>query len=272
MADLTSLAQAVKLVDLPAVCERYGVQLVTRSTTGAQLGFDQVYLDAAPEQTPEQRAAWAEHVKHGDAKPAPQAVTVKRYPLSEMVEISETIRAVLEPTCERLIVVGSVRRKKETCHDCEIVSQQRGTELYKLTDSLLAQGIIAHRLDKNGRKSYGQKYRRLLWDGVPFDLFVVPPAEYGATVVIRTGSADFSHAMVIPRGAYGICRETGERVPGLLANDVEFVGNRLRRWHHTNGYELLDTDTESKFFAAAGVPYVQPHERTLETVRRLATQ
>ena len=182
--------------------------------------------------------------------------------------------------CERIQIAGSLRRKSVDVGDVEIVVTPRlGADLFGDTsvnlldlhiDWLLAKGTLTRRLDMNGQQAIGSKYKRLSYDGVPVDLFVViPPAQWGVILAIRTGPAEFSHRLVTSRTA------GGWMPPGYRVRD----GALQRQRFHVDGYtatgnpdvvtvesvahsiETIDTPEETDLFAAIGRRWIAPEDR-----------
>lgn len=186
-----------------------------------------------------------------------------RIPLAEAHVLADELVALLSPYCERLEVVGSIRRQRPTIGDVELLAvpiAQVGLDLfgfqatppvYMLDEACQGMvhddGVLGHRLDKNGRPAFGARYKRLSYKEVGLDLFsVLSPAQWGVLSVIRTGSADFSQRLVTPL-------EKGGWMPrNLLCRDGAL-------WT-TDGHKLV-TPSEQDVFAFLGRPYVAPELR-----------
>lgn len=121
---------------------------------------------------------------------------------------------LLTPYCRQILVVGSIRRQRSDVKDIELLVEPVLTAQIDLfgdvvgerapidgaVDLLLMDGTLAVRMDRNGRTAIGERYKRLLYQGVPFDLFVRrDPAQFGLLSVIRTGPAEFSQRLVTQR-------------------------------------------------------------------------
>lgn len=187
----------------------------------------------------------------------------ERIPRDQAERIAVEIIYLILPYCERLAIVGSLRRGKPDVGDIELLAVPRlterfdmfgmshGTEVDALDDrcrELVALGVFQNRLDKADRPAFGSKYKRLLFQGVGLDLFAVTePAEWGVLSIIRTGSADFSHRLVTPV-------EKGGWMPaGMVCRDGAF-------WNLASGSKFT-TPEEHDAFAALGRAYVEPSER-----------
>lgn len=201
--------------------------------------------------------------------------------LTEAQAVAAEIHAALAPTCARIEVAGSVRRGKPAgIKDIEIVAisapagrpafgQKEVRPLHALTDNLLAQGKLEHRPDKHGRHAWGALYRRAVWNSpelgrVALDLFITDAEGWGVQFTLRTGNADFSHALVTERGKLGQTPD-GHTVPGLLPVGMKVQGGRIRSH---NGV-ALPTPEESDVFKALGLPHVAPGDRDMSMVVRL---
>ena len=130
------------------------------------------------------------------------------------LKTAEALVDHLRPACARIEIAGSIRRLKPEVKDIEIVCvpdltpvkravlefgkpvpPSYKTALDKLVDEMRIAGDI--RLEANGDR-YKKMY--LNYAGIKCDLFIViPPAEWGALMLIRTGSSDFSHWCVTNR-------------------------------------------------------------------------
>lgn len=151
------------------------------------------------------------------------------------------------PNCTRIELAGSLRRRKSTVGDLELIAIPTDA-LYAQLDDLLATGKIRHR---EPRRAWGQKLRSFLMDTsgvtVQVDLFLQPdPATLGINYMIRTGSSEFSHRMVTRRSQGG------------WMPDVYQV-NEARVW--CDGV-ALDTPEEADVFRLWGMEFVEPEFRT----------
>lgn len=186
-----------------------------------------------------------------------------RIPREQADRLAIAIIKLINPSCERLAIVGSLRRGKPDVGDIELLAVPRlverfdmfgmshGTEVDALDDrcrELVARGIFQNRLDKADRPAFGSKYKRLLFRGVGLDLFAVSePAEWGVLSIIRTGSADFSHRFVTP------VEQGGWMPAGMVCRDGAL-------WDLVTGSKF-PTPEEHDAFAAIGGAYVEPSER-----------
>lgn len=181
----------------------------------------------------------------------------KRIALEAAEVIAAAVVHHLEPFAKRIEIAGSIRRRKESVGDIEIVMIPK---LYREKDMFgdpsgpiydkIDEGIASYsRSEKFGggalvKKNDGSKYLKLhetVCD-VQIDLFVVrPPAEWGPIFAIRTGSADFSKNLMISLKAHGLRSEDG-RVLDAKGNHVP-------------------CPEEEDFFKAAGVKWRPPEQR-----------
>ncbi len=156
----------------------------------------------------------------------------------------------LLPDCAQIEIAGSLRRKCAGVGDIEIVAQP----LEFLSDMM--GGITQdHSLDvfpwgKYGElKLNGHKQKKIILpDGLGVDLFIVtPPAEWGVILMLRTGSADFSHRLATPK-------QFGGFLPSFLKmKDGAFV--------HVRTGEVQSTPTEREVFKLLGMKFIPPEER-----------
>jgi DNA polymerase/3'-5' exonuclease PolX len=165
-----------------------------------------------------------------------------RIPLAEAEALAAELVDLLAPFCQRLEIVGSIRRRKPDVGDIELLAipildlefdlfgDATGAAASLLDDQclvLLEQGTLAHRLDKNGRSAFGSRYKRLLYKGVGLDLFsCLPPAQWGVLSVIRTGSSSFAHRLVSPTERGGWMPPRCHISDGALWRDGQIVETR----------------------------------------------
>lgn len=196
-----------------------------------------------------------------------------RWPLTQAHEVAEDLLARLAPSCERIAIAGSIRRRRADVKDIELVAvpgmaQRPGDDLWGtpyVADLLLqeitiliARGLLAareveaHRAD--GTVDVGQKmgdaYLALVFRDIPVDLFVVrPPAEWGVIFALRTGPGDWNTRLVTD------CHRFLRRVSG---------GQVFRAG------QAVACPEEADFFDAVGQPWVEPEERAPNRVRIMA--
>lgn len=197
--------------------------------------------------------------------------TAPKRPATQVRPLAERIVAELRPHCHRIEVAGSLRRRSRLVSDIEIVCEPiiverdavvgrtlfgdtiehvRENKLDQAVNRLLVRSELWEpRLDKNGRQAIGERYKRLLVDGVALDLFsVFTPASWGVVFAIRTGPAEFSRRLVTQRSKGGWlpndCRVAG----GTVVSDGGMV----------DGFELIE---ERDFFTLCGLDWIEPEDR-----------
>ncbi|MEW6683879.1 MAG: DNA polymerase/3'-5' exonuclease PolX [Nitrospirota bacterium] len=158
-----------------------------------------------------------------------------RVPLGEalplMSELAERLRAV--PGVERLEVAGSIRRRKETIGDGDllVVSSEPQRVMDALAGLPEVADVIAHGPTKTSVK---------LRSGMDVDMRVVPAESFGAALLYFTGSK--AHNIVLRKMA--------------LAKDL-----KLSEYGVFHGERSIAGRTEEEVYAALGVPYIPPELR-----------
>ena len=201
--------------------------------------------------------------------------------IADARDAAERIWCILQPAVERLEIAGSIRRRASHVGDIEIVCQPKILTDAKsgnisAIDELLEE-IIPREQGKLGfggpapnhglrwntaNPANGTRYKRLTFpiavtpERICVDLFcVLPPASWGAILAIRTGPAEFSHALVTKRRHGGAMPDNFSQTNGSLFIDSE----------------RLETPEEADYFAALGMPYWPPEERTAERLKEFLT-
>jgi DNA polymerase/3'-5' exonuclease PolX len=192
-------------------------------------------------------------------------------PLEAARAVAAALRELLAPACARIEIAGSIRRRKATVGDLELVAIPRlvaepagdlwGTELRErnlLADrvaELIAAGELAPREVTITRadgsieqaRRMGRAYLALVFRELPVDLFIVhPPAEWGVIFALRTGPGDWNIRLVSE------CRRYLRRV---ASGQVLTAAGPIA------------CPEEADFFRALGQPWVEPWERRPERVR-----
>ena len=187
------------------------------------------------------------------------STTTKR-PRAEALAAAHALSDLLCHACERWEIAGSVRRNKPEVGDVEHVilptfgdvpggdlfaSPQTVNLLWHRLDQLVAAGTVAKALI-NGSPRWGERYRRVIFQGIAHDLFAADADNWGSVLAIRTGPAEFSKGLVV-----GL-RRNGYR------NQDGYV------WTCTPEGEPIERvacPDERTFFALAGAAWVEPEDR-----------
>lgn len=168
--------------------------------------------------------------------------------LDQAAHLAAFCYSALEKHGRRLVVVGSVRRGAAICHDIEIVLEpMMNADLFggetPLLDPLVRELWAMGTIKKQGAR-YIQVVDIFGEKDVALDLFLChPPAQWGSLVAIRTGPWQLSKLAVTRMRERGAVHQDGH------AKDP-------------NTGRLLPTPTEHHFFKLAGLPCVDPSQRT----------
>lgn len=168
------------------------------------------------------------------------AVTLNRIPLAEADRIAADVVGLLSPYCDQIEVAGSVRRRRPSVGDLEVVCTPKPYEATPLFASGLA--LVVNRWEKVRGDLPCRYTRRILPSGLHLDLFMVDPAGFGLQLAIRTGSAEWSHHVL----ATTWVRAGFRSKDGLLRD----AAGRIRH-----------LPTERALFDLIGLPWVEPTDR-----------
>lgn len=161
--------------------------------------------------------------------------------------------------CERIEIAGSIRRRKPEVTDIEIVCIPRWENLPDPTDlfgertihtNLLHQWALSsgirwiHKNDGQVHdatiKNDGKMWKGLLPCGAQLDLFLTTPKSWGVIFLIRTGSAEFSQAVV---------------------THAKYHGKPVKNGRLTMSGVPVETPEEEDVFRLLGLEYVEPSKR-----------
>lgn len=208
-----------------------------------------------------------------------------RIPLKTAQRVAEDIQSMLAPSCQRLLVVGSVRREKPTVGDIELVLEPRYSsteervnlfetkqvkvcEVERVVDALAAVGVFSPCYKENGAviawpKTFTATSRHLsLWycpnehEAIPLDLFIQREDRlrvWGWQTVLRTGPGEANQLLVTSRQKGGLLP------PTFVVKD----GNVTT----TSGIPIT-LETEAQVFEEWHMVYVPPQERSVEAYIR----
>ena len=186
----------------------------------------------------------------------------ERWPLAEAERLALEVMELLDPACERIEIAGSIRRRKETCGDIEIVCIpriQQGRDMFgevnwasvdeldMICSHALGTGALEMRRT-NGRAAWGSKFKAALYKGFPLDIFsVLQPAQWGVIYLIRTGPAGYSHRLVTPR-----------RMGGMLPEWMRVKDGALWKSIGEDGWVKIVTPEERDVYEALNLPWLPP--------------
>lgn len=177
---------------------------------------------------------------------------------TDALKVAKELTDYLEPHCQRLIIAGSLRRRKLVVGDIEILYIPKWEEIRdglfetmeqnkadQAIESLLAAGILEKRPNKAGVFAWGKLNKLAIHKptGIPVDFFATDEARWWVSKVIRTGPLETNLA---------------------LTTGAQALGRKL----HAYGAGFTDKDgsalmcqSEEDVFRYAGVPYAEPWNR-----------
>jgi len=150
--------------------------------------------------------------------------------LAQAEKLAEQFIREIAVYCEKIKVVGSIRRKKTECRDIDLVLLAKPEELWNFTFKLKK----ISKINVNGKQ-----VKRVIYKDEQFDLYFATPETWGALILIRTGSAQ--HNIKLSTIALNMGMKLTHR--GLMKNG-----------------EII-ASTEKGIYEALGMEYVPPEER-----------
>ena len=176
-----------------------------------------------------------------------------RWPLAQAERVGQELVEALGPSCERIEIAGSIRRRQPDVGDVELLCISRvgetvalGNNIYLLAevDDLVSTGVLRKRLNKAGRvSSYGDwnRYMVHVASGIPVDIFRTTEDNWGMALVVRTGPARWNRGLMSQFQKLGM---EGHAYGGVTQEGVE-----------------VSCPTEEEVFRLLGWPYRDPEDR-----------
>ncbi len=165
--------------------------------------------------------------------------------------VAKAIIDSIGPYCERVVIAGSIRRECETVGDIELVAIPKVDVTYNLWGEKVGERSLLN--DRGVYEAFGTIIKsgprfvqvETNW-GINLDLFVVlPPAQWGVIMAIRTGPKEFSQWLVTSRSK-----------GGALHNGWRCEDGRV--W---DGQVELEFGVEADLFEWLELDWVEPKDR-----------
>lgn len=182
----------------------------------------------------------------------------KKFNREVACKVAGEITNYLAGSCERIIVAGSLRRRKLRVSDVEILyvpsfeleksdlfEQELVNQADKCLENLIKIGIIAKRKNKLGSEVWGEKNKLAVHvtTGIPVDFF--------------STTVDAWHN-------YLVCRTGGARNNTLIAEAYQRQGKKWNPYGPgftiRTGHQVRNA-SEAEVYANAGLRYLHPWER-----------
>jgi len=168
--------------------------------------------------------------------------------LERAEKIAEELKTLLTPACERIVIAGSIRRRKPEVGDIELLVIPRYVagvdQLDREIGALVIQRVLSFRLNKRGSRTYGPKNKLMvhLPSGIGVDIFSTDEECWPVSLVVRTG--------------------------GETTNKRIAMAAIRKGWHlkaYGSGFSTPNGDivckSERDVFEFVGLPYKEPWER-----------
>ena len=180
-----------------------------------------------------------------------------KYPRAAALAVAKEL-CDLQRICDRLICAGSLRRRKLTVGDVEILyipkfatepdglfDQKKVNLVDVALEEMIKSGIIAQRRNVNGSAMWGEKNKLAVHvaTGIPVDFFATTEASWYNYLVCRTGSADNNL---------------------LIASAAQAKGWKWNPYgvgFTSDSGQVVEVKSERDVFEFVGLPYREPWER-----------
>lgn len=165
--------------------------------------------------------------------------------LKQAQQIANELLELLSPYCEAIEIAGSIRRKKDFVKDIELVCVPKKDSIKDLfgneSEKIHSFHTVLSEFTINKGNIWNGKYIQFQTQGINVDLFTASKDNFGLTLAVRTGSADFSHNVL----AKGWAKQ------GFKSKD---------NYLYKNGEKYL-IPNEIALFDLLGIDFVAPENR-----------
>jgi len=172
--------------------------------------------------------------------PEAKKETLKDLEFSEAKQIAEEVEFQVVRYCEKIVVVGSIRRNRPIVHDVDFVVVTNDLDWYNLGQELRRMKTKTINAGNQIIKTlylYDDKYFQL-------DFYRASNDNFGVIKLIRTGSADHNMWLAQLAISKGIRIKFNQ---GLMKDEKVIAGK-----------------TEEGIFEALEIPYKKPKDREIE--------
>lgn len=159
----------------------------------------------------------------------------------------------LEPMCERIMICGSIRRKRPECSDIDIVLVPKREPVKDMFGTIIGHDVypeFIHCINR-WKKLKGEptgRYTQRLVDDVKVEISIGTPDNFGCLQLIRTGNSDFSH---------------------MIMKRVLKCGLEQKDGYLTDGQMIISMPDEKDYFDMLNLPYIEPENRDAHAFRKL---
>lgn len=186
-----------------------------------------------------------------------------KFPRAVALQVARKLCEILKPATSRLIVAGSLRRRKMEVGDLEILYVPRfglakGDDLFETEKNLADLAIedlqrrylLKRRLNVNGSETFGPRNKLMVHglSGLPVDLFEATEENWWNYLVCRTGPAESNTRIA------SLALERGWRWKPYNRGFV-----RLEDSAETDEWHVVRSERD--VFEFVGLPWKEPWER-----------
>lgn len=155
--------------------------------------------------------------------------------------------------CVRIKICGSIRRNKTEVKDVDLVVEPKRNPIKDLFGTVTGYVPCQEFRDQvdSWEKLKGEatgKYTQRLFEGAKLELSIADESTWAGLVLIRTGSAEFTHMMM---------------------TRINKCGFEHRDGHLYNGSKLIPMHEEEDYFKLLDLPYIEPKYRDENAFRRV---
>lgn len=184
-----------------------------------------------------------------------------RIPLIQANFIASKFKELIEDVPGHISIAGSIRRRKETIGDIEIVCQPNNRlELLNRLDKLEQDGTLKKAL-YGGATRWGEKLRGCIFQSMQVEVTIADTDNFGFQLWLKTGDGNKNKFVM----SQMIIRKTPVRFSEGYAWHVQYDNDAAGDYRKLAKLSVPD---EWKLYHILGMPEVLPWHRTEQTYRQ----
>jgi DNA polymerase/3'-5' exonuclease PolX len=183
------------------------------------------------------------------------------FPYSNALAPARDLCRALEPHCERLVIAGSIRRKRPRVHDIDLVAIPKmecfertmfGAPATDLRETQFFRAVKDSLVLVAGGDKIISGWKKWPTGDVPVEIYIATPENWATLLLIRTGSAQHN---------IELCERARALEMQLHANGEGLVRGVVNERTQRTEPQQIPCTTEEDIFSALKLEYKPPEAR-----------